>query len=192
MQYNMKFFLLIAFILIKLNAEETETEQPEEQEIPPKKVLRNANSITTLKIQFYQSSASFPYFHHIKEQLENKYSDINVISEQYPLKNPRKIIYYLMLGVEGIVIILIAISSFSFVKPLLEKLLGPDFYKIVNGNKLTTIGFVVIIGLFFTQIIYNTGAFEVFCEDKLIWSTIANNGTKPTIKTIVKFLKSMK
>ena len=64
----MKFFLLIAFILIKLNAEETETEQPEEQEIPPKKVLRNANSITTLKIQFYQSSASFPYFNLIKSK----------------------------------------------------------------------------------------------------------------------------
>ena len=186
----MKFFLLFAFILLKLNAEESEAEQPEEQDIPPKKVLRNANSITTVKIQFYQSSASFPYFHHIKEQLENKYSDINVISEQYPLQNPRKIIYYLMLGVEGIVIVLIAISS--YIKSLLEKLLGPDFYKIVNGNKLTTIGFVVIIGLFFTQIIYNTGAFEVFCEDKLIWSTIANNGTKPTIKTIVKFLKNMK
>ena len=95
-----------------------------------------------------------------------------------------------MLGIEGLVIFLIAISS--FIKSLLEKILGPDFYRIVNGNKLTTIGFVVIIGLFFKQIIYNTGAFEVYCEDKLIWSTIANNGTKPTIKTIVKFLKNMK
>jgi len=175
---------------MRINANETEIDQSEEQEVPTKKVLRNADSITIVKIQFYQSSASFPYFHHIKEQLENKYSDINVISEQYPLQNPRKIIYYLMIGIEVIVIVLIAISS--FIKPLLEKILGPDFYKIVNGNKLTTIGFVVIIGLFFTQIIYNTGAFEVYCEDKLIWSTIANNGTKPTIKTIVKFLKKMK
>ena len=66
MQYNIKIFLLFAFILIKLNSNEAESEQPEEQEIPTKKIIRNADSITTVKIQFYQSSASFPYFHHIK------------------------------------------------------------------------------------------------------------------------------
>ena len=187
MQYNLKLFILFAFILFISNAQENDTD---EWEVPSKKVLRNANSITTVKIQFFQSSTAHEYFRHIKEQLETKYSDVQVVSEQYPLKNPRKIIYYIMVGIEVLIIILIAISS--FIKKPLQLLLGPDFYKIVNENKLTTIGFVFLIGLFIGQIIYNTGAFEVFCDDKLIWSTIENNGTKPTIKAITQIIKKMR
>ena len=189
MQKFLKFYLLFAFIFTELTSNETETEQ-EEPELPPKKVLRNANSITTIKVQFFQSSIFQEYFRHMKEQLENKYSDVQVISEQYPLQNPRKMIYYIFVGIEILCIFLVAISS--FIKPPLEVLLGKDFYKIVNENKLTTIGFIFIIGLYGGQIIYNTGAFEVFCDDILIWSTIEKNGTKPTIKTITQTIKKMK
>ena len=40
--------------------------------------------------------------------------------------------------------------------------------------------------------IYNNGAFEVFVDDKLIWSTIENNGIKPSLKTIIHTIKKMK
>ena len=186
MQINFKIFLLFAFIFNSLNAEET---NETEQELPHKKILHNANMITTITIQFCPSSASNGYFDHVKEQLETKYSDVRVVSEQYPLKNPRKTIYYLMRVIEGIIIILVAISS--YIKPKLEIVLGPDFYKIVNQNKLTTIGFVFIIGLYVGQAIYYVDAFEVFCDGKLIYSTIEKNGIKPTLKMITQIVKKM-
>ena len=71
------------------------------------------------------------------------YTEITENAIKNALKNPRKTIYYLMRVIEGIIIILVAISS--YIKPKLEIVLGPDFYKIVNQNKLTTIGFVFII-----------------------------------------------
>ena len=38
---------------------------------------------------------------------------------------------------------------------------------------------------------YYVDAFEVFCEDKLIYSTIEKNGIKPTLKTITQLVKKL-
>ena len=141
-------------------------------------------------MQFCQAWSSAGYFNHMKEQLESKYSDVRVIPEQYPLKNPRLTIYYIMIGIEILIMIIIIISG--FIKPQLEKLVGPDIFNLINENKLVKIGFVYVFRLYIGQIISNTGAFEVFCDDKLIWSTIDNNGIKPSLKTIVQIIKKMR
>ena len=57
---------------------------------------------------------------------------------------------------------------------------------------MVSICFTYFIGIFIGQIIYNTGAFEVFCDDKLIWSTIEKNGIKPSLKTIIQLVKNVK
>ena len=187
MQKNMKIYLLFAFILIGLNSQDSEQE---EIQYPAKKILRSAESITDIKVQFCQAWSSAGYFNHMKEQLESKYSDVRVIPEQYPLKNPRLTIYYIMIGIEILIMIIIIISG--YIKPQLEKLVGPDVFNLINENKLVKIGFVYVFRLYIGQIISNTGAFEVFCNDKLIWSTIDNNGIKPTLKTIVQMIKKMR
>ena len=183
----MKIYLLFAFILIVLNSQEVEQEEPQG---PPKKVLRNAEIMTEVKVQLCQSWNTAGYFNHMKEQLESKYSDVQVISEPYPLKNPRKTIYYIMVCIEILIIIIIIISG--YIKPKLEKMLGNDFFNVINENKVVKIGFVYVIGLYVGQIIYNNGAFEVFVDNKLIWSTIENNGIKPSLKTIIHTIKKMK
>ena len=126
----------------------------------------------------------------MKEYLEGKYADISVIPEQYPMQNPRKAIYYLMVCIEVLIIIIIIISG--LIKNKLEQLVGPDIFNLINENKLVKIGFVFVIGLYVGQIIYNNGAFEVFIDDKLFWSTIEKNGVKPSLKTIVQYIKKMK
>ena len=181
----MKIFLLFAFILIGLNTKDIS--DSEEQKMPFKRILRNANSITTLKIQFCQSWSSAGYFNYVKEQLESLFSDIKVIAEKYPLKNPRKMIYNIMIGIEIFLIILIVFSG--LIQSKLEILIGPEYFKIINENKIGTIGIVYFIGLYIGQFINQTGAFEVFCDDKLIWSTIDNNGTKPSLKSIILLIK---
>ena len=183
----MKIYLLFAFILIALNSQEVEQE---DYQIPQKKVLRNAEKITEIKVQLCQSWNTFGYFNHMKETFESKYSDVQVISEPYPLKNPRKTVYYIMVFIEILIIIIIIISG--YIKPILEKIFGNDLFNLINENKLVKIGFVYVIGLYIGQMIYNNGAFEVFVDDKLIWSTIENNGIKPSLKTIIHTIKKMK
>ena len=95
----------------------------------------------------------------MKQQLEYRYQDVRVIAEKYPLKNPRKLIYNIMIALEVIIIVIILLSD--FIKPKIG------------------------------QIINNAGAFEVFCDDKLIWSTIEHNGIKPNLSTIIRLVKEM-
>ena len=125
----------------------------------------------------------------MKETLEAKYSDINVVPEPYPLKNPRKAIYNLTIAIEVLIILLILISD--YIKPTLEKYFSNDMVSLINENKMTKISFIILIGLYVIQIINNAGAFEVFCDGKLIWSTIEKNGVKPALTTIVKIIKNM-
>ena len=183
----MKIYLLFAFILIAINSQESEQEEPQ---LSSKKVLRNAETITEIKVQLCQSWNTAGYFNHMKEQLELKYSDVRVVSEPYPLKNPRKTIYYIMVFIEILIILIISISG--YIKPTLEKLGGKDLFNLINENKLVKIGFVYVFGLYIGQMIYNNGAFEVFCDEKLIWSTIEKNGIKPSLKTIIHTIKKMK
>ena len=183
----MKVYLLIAFILIGLNSKEVP--QQEEVKTPSKRVLRKPDSTTIIKIQFCQSWSSAGYFNYVKEQLELFFSDIKVTAERYPLKNPRKTIYNTVIGIQVFLIILTVFSG--LIQQKLEMIIGSDNFKAINENKLATIGIIYFIGLYIQQIINNTGAFEVFCDDKLIWSTIDKNGIKPSLKTIIQLVKKM-
>ena len=182
----MKIYLLFAFILIGFTSTEIDNSAKESR---PKRILRKADSKTILKIQLCQSWDSTGYFRHVKEQLELLFSDVSVVPEQYPLKNPRKTIYYIMIALQIIFVILIITSD--LIKSKLEFIIGVDFFKSINENKMVSICFTYFIGIFIGQIIYNTGAFEVFCDDKLIWSTIEKNGIKPSLKTIIQLVKNV-
>jgi selT/selW/selH-like putative selenoprotein len=129
------------------------------------------------------------YFQEVKQQLEYRYKDVQVIPEQYPLKNPRKLIYNLMIALEMIIIIMIALSD--FIKPKIEQYVIPDLINLFNENKLAKIAMVFLMGQYIGQIISNAGAFEVFCDDKLIWSTIEHNGIKPNLSTIIRLVKQL-
>ena len=186
MQNNLKLYLLVAFILI-----ESINQQPNQpnQSTYKKKILRNAESITEIKIQFCQSWSFVGYFQEVKRQLEYRYQDVRVIPEKYPLKNPRKLIYNIMISLEVIIIIIILLSD--FIKPKIEKYVIPDIINLFNENKFPKIAMVFLMGQYLGQIINNAGAFEVFCDDKLIWSTIEHNGIKPNLSTIIRLVKQM-
>ena len=126
----------------------------------------------------------------MKRQLELRYQDVEVIAERYPLKNPRKMIYNIMIGIEVIIITIIILSDFFI--PKIENYLTQDLINLINENKMAKIALVFLAGQYFGQIINNAGAFEVFCDDKLIWSTIEHNGIKPNLSTIVRLIKNMK
>ena len=183
MQSRLKIYLLIAFILIESLSQEPQ--YPNKK----KKILRNAEEITKIRIQFCQSWSFVGYFREVKNQLEYRYQDVEVIPEQYPLKNPRKAIYNILIALEVIFISIILLSEFIINK--IGGYLAPDLINLINENKFTKIAMIFFIGQYLGQIISNTGAFEVFCDDKLIWSTIGPNGVKPNLSTIVKLVKQL-
>ena len=184
MQYDLKLYIIFAFILIEMISQNAE--QPSYQ----KRILRNADSITEIKIQLCQSWSFVGYFQEVKRQLELRYKDVQVIAEQYPLKNPRKMIYNIMISIEFIIISIILISD--FIKPKIENYISQDLLNLINENKLAKIAMVFMMGKYIGQIIYNAGAFEVFCDNKLLWSTIEHNGIRPNLSTIVRLVKEMK
>ena len=179
-----KLYLLFAFILIKSISEEPE------QSTTYKRVLLSEDSITQIKIQLCQSWSFIGHFQQVKKLLENKYSDIQVIPENYPLKNPRKTIYNVMIAIEVLIIALILL--FDFIKPKIEKYVIPDIIEMFNENKIAKIALVYMMGQYIGGFIKNAGAFEVFLGDKLIYSTIENNGRAPSVSTIVRLIKKMR
>ena len=184
MQNIFKIYLFIAFILI-----ESITQTPQYPNNQKKKILRNAEEITKIRIQFCQSWSFVGYFQEVKRQLEYRYQDVEVIPEQYPLKNPRKAIYNIMITLEVIFISIILLSD--FIIPKIENYLVPDLIILINENKLAKIALIFFICQYLGQIISNAGAFEVFCDDKLIWSTIDHKGIPPNLSTIVKLVKQL-
>ena len=98
-------------------------------------------------------------------------------------------IYNTVIGIQVFLFILTILSG--LIQSKLEMIIGTDNFKAINENKLATIGIIYFIGLYIGQMINNTGAFEVFCDDQLILSTIDNNGIKPSLKTIIQLVKKM-
>ena len=95
-----------------------------------------------------------------------------------------------MIGIEVLVIVIILLID--FIKPKIEKFVPDDVIDLFSENKLAKIAMVFMAGQFIGQIISNAGAFEVFCQDKLLWSTVEHNGVKPSLSTIIKMIKKMK
>ena len=95
-----------------------------------------------------------------------------------------------MIALEIIIIAIILLSD--LIKPMIEKYVIPDIINLFNENKLPKIAIVFLMGQYIGQMINNAGAFEVFCDDKLIWSTIEHKGIKPNLSSIVRLIKQMK
>ena len=182
MQNVLKLYLLFAFILI-------ETIPQQQNSFKRKYILRSSQYITEIKIQFCQSWSYVGAFNQVKERLESVFENVRVIPENYPLKNPRKAIYNLMIIIEIILNLIILISD--SLKPTYEIYIISDIFDILIENKIAFIGINFIVGLFIGIFIKNAGAFEIFCDDKLIWSTIEHKGDLPNLLDIVKKIKSL-
>ena len=183
MQNGLKLYLLFAFILIET------IPQQQQNSLKRKYILRSSYSITKIKIQFCQSWSYVGAFKQVKERLESVFEDVRVIPEDYPLKNPRKAIYNAMIVIEIILCIFIIISD--SLKPTNEVYAISQMFDIIIENKAGFIGFILIAGLFIGMFIKNPGAFEIFCDDKLIWSTIEHKGELPNLLDIVKKIQSL-
>ncbi len=114
---------------------------------------------------------------------------IRVIPEDYPLKNPRKLLLKIEIGV-GILLVSLILCS-NMIEPYTKNYIPKEFFDWVNENKIAKILFIFFLGKMIANVITSTGAFEIFCKGKLIWSTIEHNGRLPDMPELKNIMKQV-
>ena len=146
-----------------------------------KKKKKNKN--IKLRIEFCQSWSHRGYFNQVKQYLESNYTNILVEPSDYPLSIQRKILFYLVTFVQfGGVILAFAGKN---VKPYTKGIIPDALFDWIEGNKMMFGAACFLTGNMLNNYINNAGAFEIYCNEKLIWSAINNNKKVPNIETII-------
>ena len=147
-----------------------------------KKKIKNIN----LRIEFCQSWSHRGYFNQVKEHLESNYTNIFVEPSDYPLPSTRKLLSYLVtfMQISGVILAFAGKNIKSFAGGYI-----PDnFLDWIEGNKLMFGMGCFFLGNILNNNITNAGAFEIYCNEKLIWSAINNDKRVPNIESIISMV----
>ena len=181
-QYKEKMKAKIDNEEVDINYEENDNES---QKIHKKRKKLKQN--IDLRIEFCQSWSHRGYFNQVKEYLEKNYSNISVIPSDYPLSQTRKILYYLVTFFQFSIIL--AAFSGSYIKPYLIGIVPESYLDWIEGNKMIVGMGGFLIGNMLNNNITNSGAFEIYCNERLIWSAINNQKRVPNLETIISMVQ---
>ena len=151
------------------------------------KTETNKNKLIDLRIEFCQSWSHRGYFNQVKEYLENYFSNISVTPSDYPLSKTRRILYYLVTFFQFCLIIIVL--GENYVKPYLVVIIPENYINLIGENKVIVGMGAFLVGNILNNNITNAGAFEIYCNEKLIWSAINNNKKVPNIETIISMIQ---
>ena len=129
------------------------------------------------------------HFNILKENLESQYKNIIVKDEDYHLVGIRKKISFTIIALELILSGIITCSD--SVKYMTQGYIPASFFDWTYKNKIIKVVFVFLIGNFINGMINNIRPFEIYCNEKLIWSGLEHKGklinSRDLIKLIIKF-----
>ena len=148
-----------------------------------KSIKENIN----LRIQFCQSWSHKGFFNQVKRYFEWQYSNISVFPENYSLPLIRKILYYLITFIQISTIGII--FARKILKNLLNGFISNEVFDWIENNRMILGMGAFLGGKILVGMITNTGAFEIYLNDKLIWSAINNKGNIPQIQGIEAMIK---
>ena len=158
-------------------------ENNEELKVIDNFAKKKKNKNINLRIEFCQSWSHRGYFNQVKQYLESNYTNIVVEPSDYPLSSQRKILLYLVTFVQfGGVALAFAGKN---IQPYVKGIIPNDFFDWIEGNKLMFGMACFLTGNMLNNYINNAGAFEIYCNEKLIWSAINNNKKVPNIERII-------
>ncbi len=157
----------------------------EREKINQKRRKKNQN--IDLRIEFCQSWSHRGYFNQVKEHLEKVYSNISVTPSDYPLSPTRKLLYYLVTFFQ--VSLILVLFAGRYVKPYLIMIIPENIIDWIDGNKMMVGIGGFLIGNVLNNNITNSGAFEIYCNEKLVWSAINNEKKVPTIEGIINIIE---
>ena len=144
---------------------------------------KKSNKKINLRIEFCQSWSHRGYFNQVKQHLESNFTNINVQPSDYPLSSQRKILLYIVTFIQfGGIALAFAGQS---LKPYVKGFIPESFFDWIEANKLMFGMGCFLVGNMLNNNINNAGAFEIYCNEKLIWSAINNNKRVPNIETII-------
>ena len=151
------------------------------------KKRKNLNQKINLRIEFCQSWSHRGYFNQVKEHLEKNYSNIFVIPSDFPLSATRQFLYYLVTFIQ----ISLVLSAFciQYIKPYFVGIIPNNYIDWIEGNKMIIGMGGFLIGNMLNNNITNTGAFEIYINERLVWSAVNNDKRVPNIETIIHMIK---
>ena len=74
------------------------------------------------------------------------------------------------------------------IKPHIKGIIPESYLDWIEGNKLMFGMASFLTGNMLNNFINNAGAFEIYCNENLIWSAINNNKRVPNIETIIRMV----
>ncbi len=123
----------------------------------------------------------------MKKHFEENYSNISVIPENYPLSQLRRFlcmsVYILQFGIIG------TLFFGNYVKKYLGGYIGEKYIDWIVENKFKAGMIAYFGGNLLNGYLTNTGAFEIFCNDQLIWSAVQSGGKVPQIQGIIQLIQ---
>jgi hypothetical protein len=104
----------------------------------------------------------------------------------YPLSTKRKLLLYIVTFFQyGGVALAFAGQR---IKPYVKGIIPENYLDWIEGNKLMFGMASFLTGNVLNTNINNAGAFEIYCNENLIWSAINNNKRVPNIETIIRMV----
>ena len=138
-----------------------------------------------LNIQICSSWSYKGYFNNFKEILERNFKNVDVNGFNFPLSGFRLYFYSFAFIIFGLIILSVFFTG--IMKPFLKIFFNEEHIKMINENKVQ----IILISYFafniILNVINNTGAFEIFYKDEIIFSKL-NEGNFPEINEIIKIL----
>ena len=179
---------LIAFILDVIRSSTVPSEDfAENEEGTSTKKAKKKRTYINLRIEFCQSWSHRGYFNQVKDYLEKTFSNISVTPDDYPLSTTRQYLYYTVIFVQ-MSLILLAICG-KYIKPYVMVYIPERYVDLIEENKIVFGIGAFMGGNILMNYITNTGAFEIYCNEKLIWSAIENDLRVPNLDSIINLIR---
>ena len=150
------------------------------------KKKKKKNKMINLRIEFCQSWSHRGYFNQVKQHLESNDTNINVQPSDYPLSTQRKLLSYIVTFIQFGGIIL-AFTGKN-IKTYIGSIIPDNALDWIEGNKMMFGMGCFLIGNILNNNINNAGAFEIYCNEELIWSAINNNKKVPNLEGIIMMI----
>ena len=161
-------------------------EENEELKVIDNFSKKKKNKNINLRIEFCQSWSHRGYFNQVKQHLESNYTNINVQPSDYPLSTQRKLLSYIVTFIQFGGIIL-AFTGKN-IKTYIGSIIPDSALDWIEGNKMMFGMGCYLIGNILNNNINNAGAFEIYCNEELIWSAINNNKKVPNLEGIIMMI----
>ena len=127
------------------------------------------------------------HFNILKEDLESKYSNIVVKEEDYHLEGIRRKISFTIIALELILSGIVTCSD--SVKYMTQGYIPASFFNWTYKNKILKVAFIFIIGNCINGLINNIRPFEIYCNEKLIWSGLKHKGKLINSRDLIKLIR---